>query len=592
MNVAGVTMTSSRRFAVFLAVFVLVFFAYGLCRLGLGVDFTDEGAYVAWPLRTLYGEPPFAGDPLLLWRPMFNHLSALYRIHPGISLYELRLCGWILHLAAFSALSICLFRLTGAGVQSLLIASVPFFVCHIFGLAPPSYNSVSSDCLLISLSLLGLAAHGNTRRPLALHLAGWLALFIATVAHPALGLVAATLGLNEAFRHHLVGNLLRLRPTASNAGFLLFASCWLVYFAQSVATGAMVTWLERSALFRASRVTSLEGGASSFLARLLSYPFSYDAAAIGFSIATLLAILLLAVLARTGRRVAAANAVYGLTLVLVIAIIRTYRFNPEHLPVAFVMVAFAMSAMLGLRLGAPVIPVEPDLRWLIAASVLGALLYATLTYYFSPLRSWTSGVLGLPFAFAIGFGLLLKAQPQPSTVLRALIPISLVLAVTCVARDHYSYIERDAAPSQLTTQFHVPKLRHIRSTPERVQAVDDLYDYLHPRLARGETLLAFDNCPLLYFLLDTKPGYGLTWAVRYTQSPAALRQFDQELNSRPLPRYAIRTVVNLANPIWSIAPRTSYDDYPLNATLLAHYGLEKTIFPFEIWRLEPTTLHP
>ena len=37
---------------------------------------------------------------------------------------------------------------------------------------------------------------------------------------------------------------------------------------------------------------------------------------------------------------------------------------------------------------------------------------------------------------------------------------------------------------------------------------------------------------------------------------------------------------------WSTSPRLSYDNYPLNETLLANYELERTIFPFEVWRLK------
>jgi hypothetical protein len=82
----------------------------------------------------------------------------------------------------------------------------------------------------------------------------------------------------------------------------------------------------------------------------------------------------------------------------------------------------------------------------------------------------------------------------------------------------------------------------------------------------------------------------MTWAVRYTQTRSTLQQLDRELNAKPLPRYAIRTIVNLANVTWATAPHTDYGNYPLNDTLLTHYVLEKTIFPFEIWRLK--TAHP
>jgi len=580
-------MTSSRRFAAALAGFLLLYFVYGLHRLSLGVDFTDEGVYLAWPLRTLFGEPPFAGDPLLALRPLFNHLSVIHRIYPDVSVYDFRLLGWVIHLGAFAVLAWSLFRLSGAVFRNLLIASVPFFVCHIFGLAVPSYNSISSDFLLIALSLLSLASHEGTQHPLALHLAAGLALFVATLAHPGLGLVAAVIGLNEIFRRNLIQNLLSRRPTASNAGFLAFAGCWLTYLLHFVATGALSVWLERSALYHSARVASLEGNSGRFFLALLIYPFTYDFLAIVFSVAALAAIAVLAWLAHTGRQVAAGTTAAFLALLLLIALIRTFSFNADRLPVAFAMVSLVVIAVHVLRLGGPALAAGPNLRVLLAASAVGALLYATLTFYFSPLRSWVSGILALPFAFAVGLALLLRAPTGPfAPLVRMLSTAVLVLAVVCVAGEHYRFIYRDGSPALLTASFRAPKFRHLRSTPDRTQAVDTLYDYLHPKLARGEPLIAFDDCPMLYFLFDAQPVYGLTWAVRYTQSSTALAGFDRELRSRPLPRYAIRTLVDLSHPVWSMAPRTNYDNYPLNATVTGSYQLERTIFPFEVWRLK------
>lgn len=580
-------MNSTRRFAVTLAGFFVLYWVYGLQRLSLGVDFTDEGVYLAWPLRTLFGEAPFAGDPLLALRPLFNHLSLIRRLHPEISVYEFRMLGWLVHLGAFGALSTCLFQLSGTALQSILIASVPLFVCHIFGLAAPSYNSFACDFLLIGLSLIALSGHEAARHPRILQVAAGLALFVATLAHPGLGLVAAVIGLNEIVRHNLVQNLFRLRPAVSNTGFLTFSTCWTFYFLQLLATGAAGVWLERSVLYRSARVSSFEGDTGRFFLDLLTYPFTYDLPAVAFSIAALAAIVSLWLLARTGKTTAAGNIAAALALLLIVALIRTFSLNPDQLPVAFAMVALVVIIA---HLGAPsdlALAAGPPLRLLLAGTTLGALIFAIVTFYFSPLRSWISGILALPFAFGVGLTLLLRSPSGRYAPLFRLISIvTLALAVACVAREHYRFIYRDATPGELTATFRTPKLRHLRSTPERAQAVDELYDYLHPKLTRGEPLLAFDDCPMLYVLFDARPAYGLTWATRYTQTPASLARLDAELRSRPLPRYAIRTVVGVWNPAWAPSPPIRYDHYPLNETVTTHYELERTIFPFEIWRLK------
>jgi hypothetical protein len=219
-------------------------------------------------------------------------------------------------------------------------------------------------------------------------------------------------------------------------------------------------------------------------------------------------------------------------------------------------------------------------------SGIASALCATASFYFSPYRSWVSGILGLPFAFGVGLTLLLRPQPYRSTaLLRVITTAALVLAVACVACEHYRFIYRDSPSGHLVATFRAPKFRHIRSTIERTQIIDALYDHLQPKLARGEAFLVFDDCPMLYYLFDARPTYALTWATRWTQNRTSLEELDREFKAKPLPKYAIRTLVDPSHTVWSTAPRTNYDNYPLNETVLANYQLEQTFFPFEVWRL-------
>lgn len=580
-------MTPRRRFIVALAAFTLVWFAYGLRRFGLGVDFTDEGAYASWPLRVFFGERLFAGDPLLLLRPLLNHLSVLYRLRPEITLYELRLLGWTLHLGAFASLATCLFRLSGAPLRSLLIASIPLFACHLFGLAVPSYNSLSSDFFLIALSLRSVSLLEDTGWKRTLAIASGIALFLATLAHPALGAVAALLLLLEIWPGKLLGNLFRRQVSVSNLGLAAFVACWLGYVTALAASGAGALWLDRIGLDRSLAVSPLAAHPVRFVFDLLAAPFTFSLPATVFSLASLVTIGVAGALKRARRQDLAAGSSLVLVLLSLVSLIHTFSDDAQFLPLCFTQVTLLFAGALGLGIWSPVTPAFFPLRSLFSASVAAALLYASATYYFSPLRSWTSGILALPFPFAVGLMLLTRSPPgRPRQLYATILAVVLAFTVACVAREHDRFIYRDRPAVDLTATFHTPKLRHLHSTPERAAAVDALYDYLHPRLARGESLVAFDDCPLLYFILEAKPAYGLTWAVRYTQSPANLALHDRELRAAPLPRYAVRTLVDLSNPVWSIAPRTRYGAYPLNDTVTTRYELEQTIFPFEVWRLK------
>jgi hypothetical protein len=234
----------------------------------------------------------------------------------------------------------------------------------------------------------------------------------------------------------------------------------------------------------------------------------------------------------------------------------------------------------------PLVQSRPGVRLLLLVSCFASLIYALLTYFFSPYRSWIAGMQGLAFAFATGMTLLVNVKSRRFAVLDLLLSASLALVVLCTARDHYRNIYRDESPRALNSTFHLPKLRSIKSTEERVRALDGLYEDLHHKIRYGEPLLAFDDCPMLYYLFDAQPAYGMAWAVRYGQRPAVLAKLNEELNSKPLPTYAIRTLVDVSNVVWRTAPRTNYADYPLNETVVTHYTLEQTIFPFEIWRLK------
>jgi len=567
--------------------FILIHTIYGLKRFSLGVDFTDEGAYISWPLRMLFGERLFESEVLTLLRPLQALLYALFKLHPTITLYEFRIIGWSLHLLSFSVLSYYLFRLSDAPWQSLLIASVPVFVCNIFGLASPSYNSLSSDFLAMALSWRGLSLlHGTTRGKLTGVTSG-LALFVATLAHPGLGLVAAALIVHDLLAHDLAQNLFRRKLTGPNISVLVFVSCWIVFVAYLAASGALAVWIERTALFRSFGVTSKEARPASVYWQLATYPFSYSRLAMAATGSGLALAAAARVFARNGQDKYAERSCLVLGILLPATLVATFSFEIDFLPTCFVFVSLFLIGIHVSGILKPTIPVDADIRFLLLMSGLGAACCAALSFYFNPYRSWVSGLLGLPFAFSVGLTLLVRFQTTGSGIYRALTVGALALAVTGAAREHYRNIYRDAPPAELQSNFHLPQLARITSTQERVRSVDALYDYLRPKLSRGEPLLAFDDCPMLYFLLEAKPVYGLTWASRYAHRPASLRQLNHELLAHPLPRFAIRTVVDLSNPVWSSAPRTDYSDYPLNETVTHFYELERTVFPFEIWRLKP-----
>ena len=583
---------SRTKFWAILAAAVFIHAIYGLKRLTLGIDFTDEGAYLAWPMRMLFGERLFEADPLTLLRPLQSLLFVIFKFAPGITLYEFRLIGWALHLGSFAILSYYLFRLCHSAWQSVLIASIPFFICHIFGLASPSYNSLSSDLLLVALSLRALSFLDNPNGSIPLNMGSGLALFVATVAHPGLGVIAAIILIHEAWRHRLMINILRRRPTGPNIGVIVFILCWLVFLLFVTNSGALSLWIERTKMFQSFAVTAKEARPGLDYWRLIAFPFSYSRLALVFTFCTLALVAALHLSPRLGGGSNAERTRVFLAFLLLISLLCSFSYEAEYLPISFALVSMLLIGIHWVNPTRAATPADSEIRYLLLISGAAAGCYAALTFYFHPYRSWISGILGLPFAFSVGLSLLLRVKPDRWDAIRMLAVGSLILVVGGAAGEHYRNIQRDDSPARLDTHFSIPKLKHIKSTAERAHAINELYAYLRPKLTRGEPFLAYDDCPMLYFLFDAKPSYGLTWASRYAQRPATLQQLNRELQTKPLPRFAIRTIVNLSSPVWSTAPRTNYEQYPLNETVMSNYVLDRIIFPFEIWRLKMATPQP
>jgi hypothetical protein len=230
-------------------------------------------------------------------------------------------------------------------------------------------------------------------------------------------------------------------------------------------------------------------------------------------------------------------------------------------------------------------PIDSLALFCVTISLVGCLIYCTSTYFFDYYYCWNNGLLALPFAFSFILASHVGELCRERKLRLVLAGASLLASSYIAFRYDYYGVRRDSEVAKLTVAFKIPSLRGTKSTPDRVDAIEALYGYLKPQMAKGQSLLAFDDCPMLYFILEARPTYGLVWAVRYTMPAATLKELDREFTTQPLPVYAIRTMIDVSANDWKTAPATNYDNYPLNHSLLANYKLERTIFPFEVWKL-------
>ncbi len=434
------------------------------------------------------------------------------------------------------------------------------------------------------------AIAGARSLPSPLRLCAGLSLLVAVICYPSL-VVLIPLTLAYDVREFYRASCAPMREKLSLAGTsiaIFFAG--LAFFSYLCLSGAAAHWLARINLVHNSSLTAFKAGVGSFYGHLLQELFTK---LVGFKhysgCVLLLACFILLAKQSLLRKLKP-------LLLIIFQVYSLYILVDQHrgdsdignffFPTAFCLVTMTsiiVYLLMEIRLSRPI---DSPALFCVLISLAGCLIYCASTYFFDYYYCWNSGLLALPFTFsfilAINVGELCRDRK-----LRLVLAGAALLAPAYVAfRYNYYGVRRDSEVTKLTVDFKIPPLQGIKSTPDRVASIEALYGYLRPQMAKGESLLAYDDCPMLYFILVSKPAYGLVWAVRYTKSVETLKELDLEFNSKPLPRFAIRTTIDLSANDWKTAPATNYDNYPLNKSVLANYELVKTIFPFEVWKLK------
>jgi len=168
------------------------------------------------------------------------------------------------------------------------------------------------------------------------------------------------------------------------------------------------------------------------------------------------------------------------------------------------------------------------------------------------------------------------------------------LAVSCLAygalnlANNFKNVYRDRRPEYLTAQFAIPPLRGIRSTPERVQAIEGIVKKLTTLVQRGECILIYDHCPMLYFLTHTRPALNITWTGSSWPTELQKRFVRYMRDHGRVPRYAVRCLIRPRSIGYPKEKRIPYHKngkkIPIHAFVSAHYRKTQKIGPFEIWR--------
>lgn len=95
---------------------------------------------------------------------------------------------------------------------------------------------------------------------------------------------------------------------------------------------------------------------------------------------------------------------------------------------------------------------------------------------------------------------------------RPLMATGLLLGVLVLGLFYkYDIVYRDTSRTELTTEFHTPKLRGITSTPRNVQQVDGLVEAVKQYAKTDTNIFIFPDFPILYYLTDKRNPTPIEW---------------------------------------------------------------------------------
>ncbi len=130
------------------------------------------------------------------------------------------------------------------------------------------------------------------------------------------------------------------------------------------------------------------------------------------------------------------------------------------------------------------------------------------------------------------------------TLLAILIPMS-IKSVYLVVNSPYRDVQ---SVSLLTTEINDPKLMNIKTTSSRAKSVRDFLVEAKSRTKRGETVLAYNNIPFVYYLTNTIPYLENSWPS--IQGEKSVRYYLNRKEFEPLPRIIFRAITNTQSMNW------------------------------------------
>lgn len=551
-------------------------------------------------MRYTLGDKPFHDEIIASIHPFDILFSFVFKVYPGISLLELCYLGIILHLLASFLLFLLLSRYAPPFLVALL-CGIMFLMNNFYGIKFFSYNSLSSDFSMISMVIWLYSL--ITEKLFISFLFGLLSgvfLGLAVFSYPPL-VVLIAVPLSAIFIGLYYPQRYKRYFKPSIIFIITFILFFLTVFILLALFGLIPDFIEAFLDVKSSPFSKNHYSFS--LAKLYDvwHEFLYFIPR-GLGILTIVMFPLVTIFwSFKGRKsyyfyggivaVAVTFIIYGIPRILT-KHITMYATELAHYSNFANVALVAFSILLGL-LTLFLNNIYKKTTWREVANLVilwsGCSLLIYTIFSGNSFRASSHG--GMPL-FIIGmlaiyklaedFAIAKGIEKARIVIWRSLFYLIAVVFLITAANYYYRYIYRDSEIDKLTAKFTHTKLKGIYSQPKKVRAIEELLDYLKNRVKPGDYLLTYNDLGILNYLTDTRPSYSLSYVTDWWL-PVPIREklLKRMVDEERVPEYVIKLLVVPENDWQTLQV---YKNSLIDNFVKSHYYLEKTIYPFEIWR--------
>ncbi len=563
-------------------VFVIVSI-YGIFHATQGIDTTDEGYYLAASMRYTLGDIPGKDETMHLVTLFDVLLSPLFLLHPNISLFQMRIVGLIVHIVPYILLYIAFARFAPRLIIALSLAFLSL-VNNYYGILTPSYNLLSSSCILASIALLVIAINtGKTRLSFISGITSTLAAlsYFPMIILPLLSLILLLFFLltqNDNKNESKMYSIARWYAAGFVSSVLLaigvlYVTGVLYFFTQNITSSVTLRILQQSGLY--GRLQNIITDVYNLTPRNLIVLLS------------LIGTLVLATVPRAPRSLVIVS---GVSIYILLA--------PTLLFGSFVKNVIAFVFWLGLAMALPLVYIlkrkglTTKNFTILYTYMLG--FSSAAIYALSSTNRIASAIQGLAPLFVVSIILLRESINSKLRTTDVLLGIFLFFLFMFGLHHNLTTIYRDGPIETLNTPFQHQKLQGVYSSENRVRVLENVLDSLDAKVQRGDYLLAYYNVPLIYFLTQTRPAVAAVWVNGYHTTPKQQSLLvNRMIDEKKLPDYALRLNTTLAGDWSQTVPIIYTKDKRLtvDAFITSQYSEAEIIGPFEIWQKKPYTAY-